>query len=268
MAIYDEKYRSFKGEVGGRFSRIWTIFTAEFVFRMKNPWNIALLGVTLFFGLFPTIFMRNPFLFLVWSFIWSIIFTSVAGGDLLSSDRKFNTVTLYFSRPLEKIDYFLGKVATSFTLMGLVTFIPCLIMSLVVYGTFKGDAELVSGISFDVDRMAGAIIFMGIIWAILFGSISLMFSSFTKNRWYATAGIFAFIFFSELIGGLMAWLIHRDFGYVSITNDLAQLLVGLADVTTTASYYQWEVGLGYMVGLSIFSLLVSYLQIKRMDMSE
>jgi ABC-2 type transport system permease protein len=268
VAIYDKKYRSFKGEVGGRFSRIWTIFTAEFVFRMKNPWNIGLLVVTLFFGLLPSVILRDPVIFLVNTFVWSTIFTAVAGGDILSSDRKYNTVTLYFSRPVKKTDYFIGKVITAFTLIGLVTFIPCIIMMAIVYGAFGDDATLFTGDSYNVGRMVISLFITGFVWALLFSAISLFFSSLTKNRWFATAGIFSFIIFSEILAGLMAGMAHRDFGYISIINDLLRILTGIGDVDTAASYYQWEMALVYIAGLSVACLLVVYHQIKRMDMSE
>ena len=63
-----------------------------------------------------------------------------AGAGLISDDLKYNSLQLYFSRPLKKKDYFLGKVSVIVFFLFIVTLIPGLVlfaMKLIFSGSFK-----------------------------------------------------------------------------------------------------------------------------------
>ena len=262
MAIYDYKYRGFHGKVGGRLDRIWTVFAAEFAFRMKNVWMIMLLVLTLALGVFPSIMMMEPLGFFFYLFVWATLYTAVAGGDILSSDRKYNTVTLYFSRPITKDDYFAGKFLTLYTIISLVCLLPCLIMIMMIYGI--GEDVL----TFDVAPAARGFLVLGLLWNLLFTAIAMGFSSTTTNQWFATVGTFAFLFISSLLGGLFSIFIHRDFGYLNINTDLSIMLNHFGGFEQMESYYRWEPALAAILLMSGFFLALAYMQTKRMDLSE
>ncbi|MBO0699991.1 MAG: hypothetical protein J2P46_16455, partial [Zavarzinella sp.] len=50
----------------------------------------------------------------------SMIVILLVGPGLISRDLRFNALPLYFSRPLRRIDYFLGKLGIVVTFLGLV----------------------------------------------------------------------------------------------------------------------------------------------------
>jgi ABC-type transport system involved in multi-copper enzyme maturation permease subunit len=208
--------------------------------------------------------MMDPFMFLVWIYIWSTIFTCVAGGDILASDRKFNTVTLYFSRPIQKDDYFVGKFLTMFAMVSLVCLLPSIIQIAMVYGVYTG----MEGADIDVNEMARGFLVLGILMTFVFACIAMAFSSITKSRGFASLGIFVFIFMSEIISNVFAYIVDRNFGYMSIMSDLGMVLAHAADFDTSASFYQWHLALAALIIMSGFFLGLSYMQIKRMDLSE
>ena len=68
-------------------------------------------------GAWPT---RDSFRVEVWTIgytyfmdvelLLSMVLILLAGPNLISQDLRFNAMPLYFSRPLRRIDYFLGKL--------------------------------------------------------------------------------------------------------------------------------------------------------------
>lgn len=60
--------------------------------------------------------------------LWfSMILVLLVGPSLISQDLRFNALPLYFSRPLRRIDYFLGKFGVVAVFLGLVTIVPALV---------------------------------------------------------------------------------------------------------------------------------------------
>src|SRR5205085_60244 len=70
----------------------------------------------------------------VWTLAYSFFFkfemffimllVVVAGPNLVSADLRFNALPLYFSRPLGRVDYFLGKLGVIAALVGAVAVVP------------------------------------------------------------------------------------------------------------------------------------------------
>ena len=48
--------------------------------------------------------------FLSWELWFSMLLVLLVGPNLISQDLRYNALPLYFSRPLRRIDYFVGKL--------------------------------------------------------------------------------------------------------------------------------------------------------------
>jgi len=60
--------------------------------------------------------------------LWfSMIVILFVGPNLISGDLRFNALPLYFSRPLRRVDYFLGKLGIIFAFMAMVVIVPSII---------------------------------------------------------------------------------------------------------------------------------------------
>src|SRR6202042_3435932 len=58
---------------------------------------------------------------------FSMILILLAGPSLISQDLRFNALPLYFSRPLRRIDYFLGKLGVIVAFLGMVMIVPSVV---------------------------------------------------------------------------------------------------------------------------------------------
>src|SRR5262249_32510815 len=62
--------------------------------------------------------------FLQFELTASMIVVVLVGPGLISQDLRFNALPLYFSRPLRRVDYFLGKLGIIAWFLGLVIVFP------------------------------------------------------------------------------------------------------------------------------------------------
>lgn len=58
----------------------------------------------------------------------AVVFTSVVGAGLLASDRRTGGLQIYFSRPVSRLQYLLGKVVAACAITSLMTFVPCFLL--------------------------------------------------------------------------------------------------------------------------------------------
>jgi ABC-2 type transport system permease protein len=58
---------------------------------------------------------------------FAMVLILLVGPNLISQDLRFNALPLYFSRPLRRIDYFLGKLAVIAAFLAMVIIAPALI---------------------------------------------------------------------------------------------------------------------------------------------
>ena len=195
MGIYKQSYRKFEGRSQGRLGRITTIFKNEFIRRLHNKWIMVLLLLSWGIGIFPVLTGGNFMAFFVLSFIWLLLFTSVVGGPMLAEDFQYNVITLYLSRPLQRVDYFLGKYYTLFGLISLISVLPNIVIGAFIIGVNYGN----STDDFDYYKFSYSLISIGILMTFVFTNIGMAFSSLTKNHKFASGGIFAFIFFSNVL---------------------------------------------------------------------
>jgi ABC-2 type transport system permease protein len=68
--------------------------------------------------------------FLLTELRFSMLVVLLVGPGLVSRDLRFNALPLYFSRPLRRVDYFLGKLGVVVAFLGMVLVVP----SVIAYG--------------------------------------------------------------------------------------------------------------------------------------
>jgi len=109
----------------------------------------------------------------------SMFLIVLVGPDLISQDLRFNALPLYFSRPLRRIDYFLGKLGVIAAYLGLVMIVP----TLIAYGLgllFSLDITIVR----DTWRLFFACITYGVVIVLSAGLLILALSSLSRNSRY------------------------------------------------------------------------------------
>lgn len=169
MPIHERAYRHYGGRRHGRLSRCITVARSGISLALKKRGLIALvlLGVTPAFVLAVLIYQASKaeeFISLAskliysgseWeelvgrtatvADIWQVIFSrffmwqlipvgiivAYVGPELVSQDLRVRALQLYFSRPLTRLDYVLGKFMTVAVFVAMVTLVPAFLLYVV-----------------------------------------------------------------------------------------------------------------------------------------
>src|SRR5205807_352747 len=125
----------------------------------------------------------------IWTIAYSFFFKAelaaalflvmIVGPALISRDLRFNALPLYFSRPLRRIDYFMGKLGTIGFFLFLVTVVPAVIAW--IFGVlFSMDLTVIA----DTFRLLLALIVHGVVVTASAGLLMLALSSLTRKTGY------------------------------------------------------------------------------------
>jgi ABC-2 type transport system permease protein len=149
--------------------------------------------------------------FLLYELEFSMLLVLIAGPALISQDLRYNALPLYFSRPLRRIDYFLGKLGTVVGLLAMITIVPGII-AYVLGLLFSLDATIIR----DTYRILIASVAYGLCIAISAGMLILALSALSRNSRYVALFWLAIWFVSGtvsliLIGVEREEQIHRGF---------------------------------------------------------
>jgi ABC-2 type transport system permease protein len=109
----------------------------------------------------------------------SMILVMLVGPNLISQDLRYNALPLYFSRPLRRIDYFLGKLGVIVAFIGMVIIIPA-VVAYVLGMLFSLDITIVR----DTYRILLASVAYGLLIAVSSGMLMLALSSLSRNSRY------------------------------------------------------------------------------------
>lgn len=237
MPIFDQGYQHWDGQLSGHGWRWLTVARHGVRAQMKNRWTrivllIALLPalglalVLIAWGLLeqqaeiirplfamirlPRELMEGPKAFRVpvWNaafhfffsfqMFFSMLLVMLVGPGLISQDLRFNAIPLYFSRPLRRIDYFLGKLGVIGYFLGMVTIVPAVLAYLLGL-LFSLDLSVVA----DTWRLLAASIGFGLIVVLSAGTFMLALSSLSRNSRYVALFWVGVWIISGTIGGIL-----------------------------------------------------------------
>jgi ABC-2 type transport system permease protein len=136
--------------------------------------------------------------FLVTELRFSMVLILLVGPNLISQDLRYNALPLYFSRPLRRIDYFLGKLGVIAAFLAMVIIVP----SLTAYALgllFSLDLSIVR----DTFGLLLASIAYGLVIALSAGLLILALSSLSRNSRYIALFWLAIWFVSSAVAGIL-----------------------------------------------------------------
>jgi len=120
----------------------------------------------------------------------------VSGAGLISDDLKHNSLQLYFSRPLSKSGYLIGKANVIVFFLLLLTLVPGLLF-IIFKLLFAGDFRFLA----DYPWLPLSVIGYSLFVTGFFCAYTLLLSSLSKNRRYVSILIFAVYLFSNILFG-------------------------------------------------------------------
>jgi ABC-2 type transport system permease protein len=217
MPVFDQGYQQWRGPLAGHGWRWLVIARHGMRVQLKNrllrllvlfAWlpaivlvvAVALWGLVeqqsegvlaLLRNLLPADVLQEPrpFRRTVWTLAYSYFFKTemffimllvvIAGPGLISRDLRFNALPLYFSRPLNRLDYFLGKLGVIGTLVAWVAVGPA-VFAYVVGVCFSLDLSVVK----DTYPLLLASVAYGLVVTLSAGTLILALSSLTRRSLY------------------------------------------------------------------------------------
>lgn len=131
----------------------------------------------------------------------------LAGPPLLTRDLANNGLALYFSRPLSRADYVIGKMGAPLVLLSAVTWAPGLLL-------FFLQAYLAgAGWAARNFRLAAALFLGGALWAVMLTLLAFALAAWLKRRMAASAAFVGLLFIPGLVAGVVdSFLAGRRWG--------------------------------------------------------
>jgi ABC-2 type transport system permease protein len=267
MPIFDQGYQHWQGELSGHAWRWLTIARQGVRTGMKNRWvrlvtliglipALVLAGFLILWGLaeqqvnrgilqsigFLPDAIRNSkspeqFRVPIWTMAYQYYFETqmifcmllvlLVGPSLISQDLRFNAIPLYFSRPLRRFDYFLGKLGVIAVFLGGVAIVPALIAYALGVG-FSLDLSVVK----DTSRVLGAGVLYGLVVVLSAGTLMLAISSLSRNSRYVGATWVGLWIISGVVAGILTETLRSDWcpaiSYVGNLRRVGELLLDTA----------------------------------------
>jgi ABC-2 type transport system permease protein len=129
-----------------------------------------------------------------------VIFLAVVAPELVSPDLRNRTLSLYFSRPIHRVDYAVAKLAALITAVFGVLTAPLVIMF--AGGALRGGIGL--GDVWDEWQDFSPAVLNAAMYAIVLSALALLLASLTGRRAFAAGGIVAIFLVSTPVVAILA----------------------------------------------------------------
>jgi ABC-2 type transport system permease protein len=235
--IADVSYRPYDGPLHTSLFRWWIVARAmvRLSLKKKGFWVLACLALLpyLFPGFqlylrsrapaeFAVFLAQRPFTSFFYdayaqSQLWIFLLTLLVGAASIAGDNRTNALQIYLSKPLTKRDYLMGKWASIFVILAVVSFLPALALYLFCLGSFSDQ-----GFLRDHPHLWLQVLATSLLPAVLNASLILGFSAWFKRPLLAGGSYAAFYFGLQIVAGLIAAIMWRT-GHAARAGTIAAL---------------------------------------------
>jgi ABC-type transport system involved in multi-copper enzyme maturation permease subunit len=149
------------------------------------------------------------------SIFMPIVFIGALNSGAIANDKKHNSLALYMSRPIDRIDYVFGKLISVMMVNSFVTYIPWLLFMLVntLLSGMTGT-QFLDSIWVYFAALAAALVLM-----FFFGSIVLLFSSISEQSILGGIMFILLVFLPSVIASGINEALDLEFlSYVSVSD--------------------------------------------------
>jgi ABC-2 type transport system permease protein len=130
--------------------------------------------------------------------VCSLFLVLIVGPNLISRDLRFNALPLYFSRPLTRLDYFLGKLGVVGFFLAATVIVPATGAYLLGV-SFSLDVSIVR----DTHRLFWSGLLYGLIITVSAGTLMLALSSLSRRSIYVGLAWAGFVFLTLLLSSIL-----------------------------------------------------------------
>jgi ABC-2 type transport system permease protein len=219
-AIYDLGYRHYDGPRLGRRYAVRSLMTLS----LRNTFGLGRGAVAKLIAAALVTFANVPALIQValaalvpienfeyvrpeeyYGFVQVVIvmFVAATASELVGNDRKNNTMPLYFSRPIERSDYVVAKVAALTIGLQAVTLVPLLLLFI---GNWLGSADASEWLVDNLRDLPASIVSAALVSA-QFASLGILIATFATKRALALVAVLGTMLLSVIATGILAELL-------------------------------------------------------------
>ncbi|MEK7399809.1 MAG: hypothetical protein AAB116_22945 [Candidatus Poribacteria bacterium] len=278
MPIHDQSYRHWEGELKSHSFRWWVIAYEGLKVILRRKLFIILIltpaiiqffvfGGLIYgfntFGAMANINQITPDFFFRFCFqqTFFILLICVFGGSgIIANDLKSNALQLYFSKPLTRSDYIIGKVATILVMLECITAIPCILL-FIEYAVLSQDLTFLR----ENYWLIGSIIAYSLVLNLPITFLTLALSSITKSYRYSAIILVGIVLGTTVISKLFQ-IIFRGADWANFImywyniNVIGKGLFGMKD-----EFSEWQWSLAIMLVLTIVCFLIMFRKIKGVE---
>lgn len=187
--------------------------------------------------------------------VWFVLLsTAWYGSGQFADDRRVGAHQLYFSRPLTRLDYALGKfsVVAFFASCGLL--LPGLVLCLVATLTSPDASFLFE----QYDVILETLVYGGV-WVFTISLAVLATSSLASRKVFALVGMFAIFVLSFALASLLGHEVDPRFFAISPIMDIWALGGRLFEVPSSVPVPEWTLGLKVLGGyVLLFAAVIAW----------
>jgi ABC-type transport system involved in multi-copper enzyme maturation permease subunit len=182
------------------------------------------------------------------------------GSGLFAEDRRLGAHLLYFSRPLTRLDYFLGKFFTVATFAALACMLPGLFICLFAAWCSPNWSFLKE----EGDVLWKSLAFSSL-WIVVTASVVLAASSLVKRKTLALVGVFGFFIINHMLGAVLGE-IDSKYRAISLLVDLERIgnwMFGIRNPWSTP--FSVQTAFYVLGGATAFALLIVAGRLKKLE---
>ncbi len=268
MAVYEHTYHRYDGELTPEPSRILAFPRYAYEETLKSKLFVAFLVVCLLFSFgfacmlyiphnlgFIKAFQLDPdevgdffanlfnaefffYYFMIPTGFMAVVLTVVVGPVLVTSDLRNNGLALYFSRPITRTEYVLGKSLVLVILLSIITWIPGLLLF-----AFQSYLEGWEWLSKNYKAAIGISVGSWI-WIVVLSLISLAISAYVKWKPVARMSLILLFFVAGGMAGIINVMFGTHWGSVINISDMMHViwasLFGVKPLVSTPLWVAWS----------------------------
>ena len=195
-----------------------------------------------------------------WSQFFALLPAAWFGSALFAADFKAGAHQLYFSRPMTRLDYFLGKFLTAVFFTAFAVLVPGLVICIVAIFASPDWSFLTA----EWDVILHTVEY-SLVWIVVTSSVALCASSLAPQRSFAIVGFFGIFMIPHAMGTALGHIEEAGFYALSPLYNLRQVGVEIFGLEENFMRIPGTTAFLVLGGMVVVSLLIVALRLRRLE---
>jgi ABC-2 type transport system permease protein len=231
MAVYKRGYQRYQGPIRGHWARFWILPRFAWERMMSQRLVVMLLVLSMVWPLFCVFYLyignhlellgstgaaldfftltrEKVFNFMSVQAWFPIFLAALTGPGCIAPDLANNALPLYFSRPITRLDYTLGRLITLLGLLSIITWIPGIVL-FTIQTSMAGRSWFLENWGIAIGMFAGFIL-----WILLVSLVALAGSAYVRMKVIAGGVVLGFFFILSGASGIVNVVFRSEWGNI------------------------------------------------------